>query len=79
LLRDRLEQAGVAAAVSCGPRELYVRTKRALIDEDVKKARRLLARYERLRYGPASATATRNEIRALRRAIHAFRPRPNPL
>jgi hypothetical protein len=58
---------------------LYVRTKRALIDEDVKKARRLLSRYERLRYGPASATATRNEIRALRRAIHAFRPRPNPL
>ena len=79
LLRDRLEQAGVAAAVSCGPRELYVRTKRALIEEDVKKARRLLSRYERLRYGPASATATRKEIRALRRAIRAFRPRPNPL
>ncbi len=79
LLRDRLEQAGVAAAVSCGPRELYVRTKRALIEEDVKTARRLLSRYERLRYGPASETATRDDIRALRRAIRAFRPRSNPL
>ena len=79
LLRDRLEQAGVAAAVSCGPRELYVRTKRALVDEDVKTAKRLLSRYERLRYGPASETASRNEVRALRRAIRAFRPRPSPL
>ncbi|MBS1134831.1 MAG: hypothetical protein H6R02_1972, partial [Burkholderiaceae bacterium] len=30
LLRDRLERAGVAASSSCGPRELYFRTKRAL-------------------------------------------------
>src|SRR4029453_6289069 len=66
VLRDRLEQAGVAAAVSCGPRELYVRTKRVLIDEDVKTAKRLLSRYERLRYGRASETATRKELRALR-------------
>ena len=79
LLRDRLERAGVAASASCGPRELYARTRRALVDEDVRTARKLLSRYERMRYGPASATATRTDVRALRRAIHAFRPRPNPL
>ncbi|HQR55219.1 MAG TPA: DUF3488 and transglutaminase-like domain-containing protein [Burkholderiaceae bacterium] len=79
LLRERLERAGVAASVSCGPRELYVRTRRALIEDDVKLARRLLSRYEQLRYGPASASATRADVRALRRAIRAFRPRPNPL
>ncbi len=49
--------AGVAASVSCGPRELYVRTRRALVEDDVKLARRLLSRYEQLRYGPASAAA----------------------
>jgi hypothetical protein len=79
LLRERLERAGVAASVSCGPRELYVRTRRALVEDDVKLARRLLSRYEQLRYGPASASATRADVRALRRAIRAFRPRPNPL
>jgi hypothetical protein len=79
LLRERLEKAGVAAAVSCGPRELYARSKRALVDEDVKTARKLLSRYERMRYGPASASATATDIRALRRAIRSFRPRPHPL
>ncbi len=79
LLRDRLEKAGVAASASCGPRELYARSKRALVEDDVKTARRLLSRYERLRYGPASASATRTDIRALRRAIRGFRPRPSPL
>ena len=79
LLRERLERAGVAASVSCGPRELYVRTKRALVEDDVKLARRLLSRYEQLRYGPVSAHATRADVRSLRRAIRAFRPRPNPL
>ena len=78
-LRERLERAGVAASVSCGPREMYARTRRALIDEDVRTARKLLSRYERLRYGPASASATRTDVRALRRAIQAFKPRPNPL
>jgi len=78
-LRDRLERAGVAASVSCGPRELFRRTRRTLIDEDVKTARKLLSRYERLRYGPASVNVTRTDIRALRRAIRSFRPRPNPL
>jgi hypothetical protein len=68
-LRDRLERAGVAASASCGPRELYARTRRALVDEDVRTARKLLSRYERMRYGPASATATRTDVRALRRAI----------
>jgi len=79
LLRDRLERAGVAASVSCGPRELYSRSKRALVDEDVKQARKLLSRYERLRYGPASARATRADVRAFRRDIAAFKPRPSPL
>ncbi len=79
LLRDRLEHAGVAASISCGPRELYRRSQRALVEEDVKRARKLLSRYERLRYGPDSARASRSDIRAFRRAIAAFRPRPNPL
>jgi protein-glutamine gamma-glutamyltransferase len=79
LLRERLERAGVAASESCGPRELYVRTKRALVDDDVKLARRLLSRYEQMRYGPASTHATRADVRSLRRAIRAFRPRPSPL
>ena len=76
---DRLEHAGVAASVSCGPRELYVRSKRALVDDDVRQVRRLLSRYERMRYGPASENVTRADVRALRRAIRAFKPRPNPL
>jgi hypothetical protein len=79
LLRDRLEHAGVAASVSCGPRELYVRSKRALVDDDVKQVRRLLSRYERMRYGPASERVSRADVRALRKAIRAFKPRPNPL
>lgn len=79
LLRDRLERAGVAASESCGPRDLYLRTRRTLVEDDVKLARRLLARYESLRYGPASESVTRTDIRDLRRAIRAFRPRPNPL
>jgi len=79
LLRDRLELAGVAASASCGPRELYSRSKRALVAEDVKIARKLLSRYERMRYGPGSGSITPTDIRALRRAIRAFRPRPNPL
>jgi hypothetical protein len=79
LLRDRLERAGVAASESCGPRDLYLRTRRTLVEDDVKLARRLLARYESLRYGPASEGVSRTDIRDLRRAIRAFRPRPNPL
>ena len=64
LLRDRLERAGVAASVSCGPRELYVRSKRALVDDDVRPARKpavalradaLRARLGRVRPGPTSA------------------------
>jgi hypothetical protein len=56
-----------------------LRTKRALVEDDVRLARQLLSRYEQLRYGPASAEATHADLRALRRAIRAFRPRPNPL
>jgi hypothetical protein len=79
LLRERLERAGVAASESCGPRDLYLRTRRVLVEDDVKTARRLLARYEAMRYGTASEQASRTDIRELRRAIRAFRPRPNPL
>jgi transglutaminase-like putative cysteine protease len=79
LLRERLEQAGVAASPSCGPRDLYLRSKRALLDEDVKMARKLLSRYERLRYGPAAASASATDVRTLCRALRAFKPRPNPL
>ena len=80
LLRDRLEQVGVAASVSCGPRELYVRSKRALVEDDVRQVRRLLSRYERLRYGPASDECDPGRrARRCARAIRAFKPRPNPL
>lgn len=78
-LRDKLEGVGVAASVSCGPRELYTRSKRALVPEDVKLAKRLLARYERMRYARSAESVTRADVRAYRRMIRSFRPRPNPL
>lgn len=78
-LREKLERAGVAASLSCGPRDLYTRSKRALVPEDVKRAKRLLARYERMRYAPTAEFVTRADVRAYRRKIRAFRPRPNPL
>ncbi|MGH6622414.1 MAG: transglutaminaseTgpA domain-containing protein [Burkholderiaceae bacterium] len=78
-LRDKLERVGVAASQSCGPRELYTRSKRALVPEDVKLAKRLLARYERMRYARSAESVTRADVRAYRRMIRSFRPRPNPL
>lgn len=78
-LRDKLERAGVAASMSCGPRELYTRSKRALVPEDVAAAKRLLARYERIRYSRTAENLSRADVRAYRRRVRAFRPRPNPL
>ncbi len=75
LLRDRLDRAGVSTAEHIGPRELYARTKRALVPGDVKRARKLLSRIERMRYSRGSEAVDRADIRALRRAIREFRPR----
>ena len=44
LLRDRLDRAGVVTAEHLGPRALYKRSKRALVPEDAKRARKLLSR-----------------------------------
>jgi hypothetical protein len=75
LLRDRLDRAGVSTAEHLGPRELYARSKRALLPADAKRARKLLSRIERLRYSRTSETVVRADIRTLRRAIRDFRPR----
>ncbi len=75
LLRDRLDRAGVSTAEHLGPRELYARSKRALLPADAKRARKLLSRIERLRYSRTSETVVRADIRTLRRAIREFRPR----
>ena len=76
LLRDRLDRAGVATAEYLGPRELYGRTKRVLVPDDVKRARKLLSRIERMRYSRGSEGIVKADIRALRRAIREFHPRP---
>jgi hypothetical protein len=75
LLRDRLDRAGVSTAEHLGPRELYARSKRALVPADAKRARKLLSRIERLRYSRTSETVVRADIRTLRRAIREFHPR----
>jgi len=74
-LRDKLDQAGVTTAEHLGPRELYSRSKRALEREDVLRARKLLSRYERMRYSRSSEAVSAADVRALRRAIRSFRPR----
>jgi transglutaminase-like putative cysteine protease len=74
-LRDKLDQAGVTTAEHLGPRELYSRSKRALERDDVQRARKLLSRYERMRYSRSSEGVSAADIRALRRAIRTFRPR----
>ena len=75
LMRDRLERAGVSTAEHLGPRELYARSKRTLVPDDAKRARKLLSRIERMRYSRTSEGVARADIRALRRAIREFRPR----
>ncbi|MBA2549024.1 MAG: DUF3488 domain-containing transglutaminase family protein [Burkholderiaceae bacterium] len=75
LLRDRLDRAGVATAEHLGPRELYGRSKRALVPDDVKRARKLLSRVERMRYSRGSEAVARADIKTLARAIRDFRPR----
>ena len=75
LMRDRLDRAGVSTAEHLGPRELYARSKRTLVPDDAKRARKLLSRIERMRYSRTSEGVARADIRALRRAIREFRPR----
>jgi len=78
LLRDRLERAGVHTDEHCGPRELYARARRALPPSDSQRARKLLSRYERMRYSRSSEGVAAADIRALRRAVRAFKPVSNP-
>jgi hypothetical protein len=76
LLRDRLDRAGVVTGEHHGPRELYARSKRALHSEDVQRARKLLSRYEKMRYSRNSENVAASDVRAYKRAIRAFHPRP---
>ncbi|MBC7944987.1 MAG: DUF3488 domain-containing transglutaminase family protein, partial [Burkholderiales bacterium] len=75
LLRDRLDRAGVVTADHLGPRELYARSKRALMPEDARRARKLLSRVERMRYSRGSEAVVRADIKTLQRAIRDFHPR----
>jgi transglutaminase-like putative cysteine protease len=78
LLRDKLERAGVRTEEYCGPRELYARCLRALPESDARQARKLLARYESMRYSRNSEGVAAADVRALRRAVRTFKPVPNP-
>ena len=78
LLRDKLEHAGVRTEEHCGPRELYSRSRRALREKDARQARKLLARYESMRYSRNAEGVAVADIRALRRAVRTFKPVPNP-
>jgi transglutaminase-like putative cysteine protease len=77
-LREKLERAGVRTEEHCGPRELYARSRRALPEEGARQARKLLARYESMRYSRNSEDIAAADIRALRRAVRAFKPVPHP-
>jgi protein-glutamine gamma-glutamyltransferase len=74
LLRAKLEQAGVPTAEHVGPRELYARTRQALPREDAQQARKLLSRYERMRYSRSAEGVAPADIRALKRAVRGFTP-----
>ncbi len=79
MLRDKLERAGVRTEEHCGPRELYARSRRALPQRDARQARKLLARYESMRYSRSSeGIAAAEHPPALRRAVRTFKPVPNP-
>ncbi|MGZ5372611.1 MAG: hypothetical protein ACXWDE_12605, partial [Aeromicrobium sp.] len=69
---------GVRTEEHCGPRELYARSRRALPEHDARQARKLLARYESMRYSRNSEGIAATDIRALRRAVRTFKPVPNP-
>jgi protein-glutamine gamma-glutamyltransferase len=77
-LRSKLQGAGVAAGDSCGPRELRERSQRALPHDAAREAATLLARYESMRYSRSADAVAAADIRALRRAVRAFRPARNP-
>ena len=74
MLREKLEHAGVQAADHCGPRELYKRTRRTLPRNVAHRARKLLSRYEKMRYSRGSEGVAAADIRALRRAVRDFKP-----
>jgi hypothetical protein len=78
LLRDKLERAGVRTEEHCGPRDLYSRVRRTLPKPAAQRARKLLSRYERMRYSRSSEGVAAADIRAFRRAVRAFRPEAHP-
>jgi len=78
LLREKLERAGVHTEEHCGPRALYRRARMTLAKSDAQRARKLLSRYERMRYSRSSEGVIAADVRALRRAVRAFKPAPNP-
>ena len=74
-LRERLAAAGVDAPTWIGPRELARRAERSLVELDARATHRLSAEVEALRYAPSPSDAA-SRVRALRRAVQRFRPRP---
>jgi transglutaminase-like putative cysteine protease len=76
-LRERVAGAGVDAPPWIGPHELARRSRRSLAEADALHAQRLAAELEALRYAPVPADAA-PRVRALRRAVRHFRPRPRP-
>ncbi|MFM2447088.1 MAG: hypothetical protein RI936_1535 [Pseudomonadota bacterium] len=74
-LRERLAAAGVDAPPWIGPRELARRARRGLVEADARAAQALSTELEALRYAPSPPDAAAR-VRALRRAVHRFRPRP---
>jgi transglutaminase-like putative cysteine protease len=78
MLREKLQRAGVEAGDHCGPRDLYERSQRALPRDAARQAAKLLARYESMRYSRSSEGVAAADIRALRSAVRAFKPAPNP-
>jgi hypothetical protein len=77
-LREKLQRAGVEAGEHCGPRDLRERSERALRGDSARQAGQLLARYESMRYSRSSEGTAAADIRALRSAVRAFKPAPNP-
>ncbi len=71
---ERLEKVGVRVAAHSGPRALNTQLQRELEPEYATSAHRILSAFEQWRYSRASANPPQRQLRALRRAVRAFRP-----
>ncbi len=68
----RLSAVGLARMVHETPSRYLARIERALDDESLSRARRIVATYEHLRY--ATMEPERDDVRNLRLAVQAFQP-----